>query len=216
MEVVIAGGHGAIGRRLTRLLVERGDTVHALIRNPDHCDDVRGDGAEPLVVDLEEAACEQIALAIAGADALVFAAGAGPGSGPERKITVDRDGAIKFLGAAHRAGIRRFVIVSSSGAEAAPDDDEVFSVYLRAKAAADHVVMASHLEWVVVRPGPLSDDAGKGAVRLSEHPPGGPITRDDVAAILAAALSDDRLTRKLLYAEQGKDPVEQAIAAVGG
>src|SRR4051794_15054081 len=131
MEIVIAGGHGAIGRRLGRLLVDRGDTVHALIRNPDHCDDVRADGAEPLVVDLEEASCEQVALAIAGADALVFAAGAGPGSGAERKITVDRDGAIKFLRAAKRAGIHRFVVLSSSGAEAAPDDDEVFSVYLR-------------------------------------------------------------------------------------
>src|SRR6476646_3754850 len=94
MEVVIAGGHGAIARRLTRLLTERGDDVRGLIRNPKHEDDLRADGAEPVFIDIETASCEQVALQIEGADAAVFAAGAGPGSGPERKLTVDRDGAI--------------------------------------------------------------------------------------------------------------------------
>jgi uncharacterized protein YbjT (DUF2867 family) len=213
MEVVIAGGHGAIARRLTRLLAQRGDMVRAMIRNPDQADDVTADGAEPLVVDLETAATEQVALAIAGADALVFAAGAGPGSGPERKVTVDRNGAIKFLGAAKRAGIHRFLIVSSSGAESPPEEDDDFSVYLRAKAAADHAVMATRLDWVVLRPGRLSDDPGTGKVQLNTDPPGGPITRDDVAGILAAALADQTLTHKLLYAAQGRESVEQALEA---
>ena len=102
MDVVIAGGHGQVARRLTTLLAARGDRVRGLIRNPDHADDLRADGSEPVVCDLETAAIEDLATAIAGADAVVFAAGAGPGSGAERKLTIDRDGAIKLLEAARR------------------------------------------------------------------------------------------------------------------
>src|SRR5690349_11652324 len=123
MDVAIAGGHGQIALRLEELLAQRGDRVRALIRNPDHAGDVRAAGAEPVVCDLEHADAEAIADAIAGADAVVFAAGAGPGSGPERKWTVDRDGAIKLLDAAVAAGVRRYVIVSSIGAESPPDGD---------------------------------------------------------------------------------------------
>lgn len=199
MDVVIAGGHGAVARRLSRLLVRRGDGVTAIIRNPGHADDIRNDGAEPLLLDIESSAAEQIAMEIADADAVVFAAGAGAGSGPERKLTVDRDGAIKFLQAAKRAGIRRFLIVSSVGAENPPDDDEIFSVYLRAKAAADEAVRATNLDWVILRPGRLTDDAGTGKVRITTEPHSSPITRDDVAETLASILADERLTRQTLY-----------------
>ena len=214
MDVVIAGGHGAIARRLTPLLVARGDRVRALIRNPDHVDDVRGDGAEPVLVDIELAATEQIAIQITGADAVVFAAGAGPGSGPERKLTVDRDGALKLLRAAKLAGTRGFVIVSSGGAESPPDDDDVFSVYLRAKAAADEAVMATSLDWIVIRPGPLIDDSGTGKVTLSADPPAGEITRDDVAALIAAALADDGLSQRLVYSANGGEPIADAITSL--
>jgi uncharacterized protein YbjT (DUF2867 family) len=128
MDIVIAGGHGKIARRLTALLVARGDRVRGLIRNPEHAADLRGDGSEPVVLDLEQASVEDVAGAIAGADAVVFAAGAGPGSGAQRKLTLDRDGAIKLLTAAQSAGVERYVMVSSIGAEAPPDGDDVFSV----------------------------------------------------------------------------------------
>ncbi len=105
MRVAIAGAHGKIGRLLTRLLVDRSDTVIGLIRNPDHADDVRADGATPVLCDLEHANESEIAEAITGADAVVFTAGAGPGSGAERKLTVDRDAAVKLLGAAREAGV---------------------------------------------------------------------------------------------------------------
>ena len=134
MDIVIAGAHGKIASSLARLLVARGDRVRGLIRNPDHADDLRGDGSEPVLLDLEAAEPDQVAEAVAGADAVVFAAGAGPGSGPERKLTVDRDGAIKLLDAARTADVPRYVIISSVGAEDPPGDDDVFSVYLRAKA----------------------------------------------------------------------------------
>ncbi|HEV3378477.1 MAG TPA: SDR family oxidoreductase, partial [Thermoleophilaceae bacterium] len=160
MDVVIAGGHGKIGRRLARLLVARGDRVRGLIRNPDHSEDLRADGSEPVLCDLEPADVSSVAEAVSGADAVVFAAGAGPGSGAERKLTMDRDGAIKLLSAAQQAGVPRYVIVSSVGAESPPDGDDVFSVYLRAKAEADQALMDSDRDWTVVRPGMLTDEPG--------------------------------------------------------
>lgn len=199
MDVVIAGGHGAIARRLTPLLVARGDRVRALIRNPDHVGDVRSDGAEPVLVDIELATTEQLAIHITGADAAVFAAGAGPGSGPDRKLSVDRDGAIKLLRAAKLAGTRRFVMVSSVGAEDPPEDDDVFSVYLRAKAAADQAVAATELDWVIVRPGPLTDDPGTGESSLTTQIARTEISRDDVAAALAGLLADQSTNREIVY-----------------
>src|SRR3954468_22193882 len=134
MHVAIAGAHGQIGRLLARRLTTRGDRVRGLIRNPDHGDDVRSDGAEPVVCDLEHDDVEAIARAVEGCDAVVFAAGAGPGSGPERKLTMDRDGAIKLARAASAAGVPRYVMVSSVGAEDPPGGEDTFSVSLRAKA----------------------------------------------------------------------------------
>src|SRR5690349_7019039 len=151
MLVAIAGAHGQIARRLTPLLVERGDRVLGLIRNPAHAADLRADGADPVVCDLETAGADEIADAIGDAGAVVFAAGAGPGGGAARKWTVDRDGAVKLVEAARQRGVRRYVIVSSVGAESPPEGDEVFAVYLRAKAEADRAVMDSGLDWTVVR-----------------------------------------------------------------
>jgi uncharacterized protein YbjT (DUF2867 family) len=213
MDVVIAGGHGQVGRRLARLLAARGDRVRGLIRNPDHADDVRADGAEPVLCDLEHARAAAIAEAIAGADAVVFAAGAGPGSGAARKQTVDRDGAIKLLDAARASGVGRYAIVSSVGAESPPDGNDVFSIYLRAKAEADAALMASDLAWTIVRPGRLTEEPGTGAVRVQLEPFRGEIPRDDVAAVLAAVLAEPRAAGATLYINSGDEPIDAALAA---
>jgi nucleoside-diphosphate-sugar epimerase len=188
--------------------------VIGLIRNPDHADDVGGRGASPVVCDLERDGEHEIAAAIAGADAVVFAAGAGPGSGAERKLTMDRDGAIKLLNAAAAAGAERYVIISSVGAEQPPDGDDVFSVYLRAKAEADQAVQASDRDWTIVRPGGLTDDPGSGHVRIDTEPFRGQVTRDDVAAVLARVLHDPRAVGRLLYVNGGEDPIEDALERV--
>ena len=214
MDIVIAGAHGKIARRLARLLVARGDSVRGLIRNPDHAEDLRADGSEPVLLDLEAAEPDQVAEAVAGADAVVFAAGAGPGSGPERKLTVDRDGAIKLLEGARAADVPRYVIISSVGAEDPPDDDDGFSVYLRAKAEADRALTASDRDWTVVRPGFLSDDPGTGRVRIQTDPIRDRVPRDDVAAVLAAVLAEPRSARLTIYLVGGEDPIEQALEAV--
>jgi uncharacterized protein YbjT (DUF2867 family) len=213
MDVTIAGAHGQIGRRLTRLLVERGWGVRGLIRNPEHADDVRSDGGEPVVCDLEHAPAQAVAEAVGPADAIVFAAGAGPGSGAERKLTMDRDGAVRLIDAARSLGIPRYVIVSSIGAEDQPDGDDVFSVYLRAKGEADRALADSGLEWTIVRPGHLTNDPGEGRVTIGEKPLRGEVTRDDVAATLAAVLNEPRSVGRTLYVIGGEQNVDEQLAA---
>jgi nucleoside-diphosphate-sugar epimerase len=140
MRIVIAGGHGQIALRLERLLPARGDEVAGIIRNLEQGDDLREAGAEPVLLDLESASVEEVAAHLRGADAVVFAAGAGPGSGAARKETVDKDAAVLCANAAVRAGVRRFVVVSAMRADAAHQGDDVFDAYLRAKGAADAYV----------------------------------------------------------------------------
>jgi nucleoside-diphosphate-sugar epimerase len=212
MDVAIAGAHGKIARRLARLLAARGDRIRGLIRNPDHADDVRADGAEPFVCDLEAAGVGEVAAAIEGADGVVFAAGAGPGSGAERKLTMDRDGATKLLEAARAASVERYVIVSAVGAESPPGGDDVMSVYLRAKAEADQALAASDRAWTIVRPGGLTDDPG-GGVRVDTEPFRGRVSRDDVASVLDAILLEPRSTGRILYVNAGDDSVEDALEA---
>jgi uncharacterized protein YbjT (DUF2867 family) len=214
MRIAIAGGHGQIALRLAGVLAARGDEAVGLIRNPDQADDVKDAGAEPAVVDLEHAGEDEVAQAVAGCDAVVFAAGAGAGSGPERKDTMDYGGAVKLIAAAKRAGIRRYVIVSSMGADAGASGDDTFSVYLRAKGRADDAVRDSGLDFTVVRPGRLTNDAGTGRVRLGTSVPRGEVPRDDVAEVLAAVLNTPATIGKTAELVSGDLPVAEAVEAV--
>jgi uncharacterized protein YbjT (DUF2867 family) len=193
------------------VLVARGDEVVGLIRNPDHAVDVQDAGASPMVCNLEQVSVEEVAAAIDGSDAVVFAAGAGPGSGAERKVTMDKDGAIKLLRAATLSSVRRYVMVSGAGVEDPPSGDQVFEVYLRAKAAADAAVEASDLDWTILRPGGLNDDAGTGTVRIEMTPFRDPVPRDDVAAVIAALLADGRSRGRILYLSSGSTPIGDAL-----
>jgi uncharacterized protein YbjT (DUF2867 family) len=214
MPIAIAGGHGQIALRLAELLSRRGDDVLALIRNPDHAADVEQRGARPVVCDLENASDDEVAAAVDGADAVVFAAGAGPGSGAERKWTMDHGGAVKLIAAAKTTGIARYVIVSSMGADPDAPGDDVFAVYLRAKGQADADLRASGLDYTIVRPGGLTNDPGTGCVRLGENLDAGRIPRDDVAAVLAAVLAAPHTVGKSFDLLSGDVSVEEAVAAV--
>ena len=216
MDVVIAGAHGGIGMRLGKLLAERGDRVRGLIRNPAQSDDLRGVGVEPVVCDLE-ADDADVPGAVRGADAIVFSAGAGGGSGAERKRTMDLGGAVKLIEAARAEGVRRYVIVSSMGAGNPPPEGEgdVFGEYLRAKAGADEALRESGLDWTIVRPGRLTDDPGTGSVTLGEKVERGEVPRDDVAAVLAVVLSADGTIGKTFELVSGDVPIDEAVAAIG-
>jgi uncharacterized protein YbjT (DUF2867 family) len=213
MEVVIAGGHGKIALHLERLLADAGHRVKALIRNRDHDSDVREAGAEPVICDLEHET--DLSHYVSGADAVVFAAGAGPGSGPERKRTVDLEGAVKLIDAARRTGARRYVIVSSIGADDPSAGGEQMRPYLEAKAEADRRVADSGLDWTIVRPGSLTDDPGTGLVTVTtDMSARGPVPREDVARVIAAVLGDPGSVGKTFVLIGGETPVDEAVAAL--
>ncbi len=213
--MVIAGGHGKIALILERLLADRGDSVAGLIRNPDHAADVKAAGAEPIVLDLEKAAVDEVAGAVRGADAVVFAAGAGPGSGAARKQTVDRDAAILLADAAAAAGVDRYVMVSALAADDRSLDesyDEVFRVYMQAKSEADANVRArSGLRTTIVRPGGLTNDAGTGLVRIAESTGRGTVPREDVARVLVAVLDAPQTAGRTFELISGATPIADAL-----
>ncbi len=216
MRTVIAGGHGKIALILERLLSQRGDSVAGFIRNPDQVGDVEAAGAHALVVDLEKASVDEVAEHLRGADAVVFAAGAGPGSGVARKETVDRDAAILLADAAEAAGVGRYVMVSAMAADPhATADDEVFQAYLRAKGIADEAIRAhTALDWTIVRPGALTNDAATGRVRIAESTGRGSISREDVAAVLVAVLDDPRTAGQSFDLISGDTAIAEAVAAL--
>ncbi|PBC79690.1 putative NAD(P)-binding protein [Streptomyces sp. TLI_235] len=218
MRIVIAGGHGQIALHLEQLLADRGDTPVGLIRRPEHADDLRRRGAEPVRFDLETEDAKALAAVLAGADAVVFAAGAGPGSGAARKDTVDRAAAALLADAAELAQVRRYLMISSIGADAsAPDGaDPVFGAYLRAKGAADDDLRRrTGLDWTVLRPGPLTDAAPTGLVRLGEHVGRGAVPRADVAAVLAALLTEPApAVGRTLELMSGAHAIAEELAAL--
>ncbi|MFI9584970.1 SDR family oxidoreductase [Streptomyces sp. NPDC052236] len=217
MRIVIAGGHGQIALRLERLLSAGGHQVAGIVRSAGHAADLRGAGAEPVVLDLESASVEEVAAVLRGADVAVFAAGAGPGSGAARKDTVDRDAAVLFADAAERAGVRRYLVVSSMGADAGHAGDEEFDVYLRAKGEADENVRArSGLDWTILRPGGLTNDAGTGLVQLKASTGRGTVPRDDVAAVLAELVETPATAGLTLELISGSVPVTVAVKDVAG
>ncbi|MFI1398765.1 SDR family oxidoreductase [Streptomyces sp. NPDC020681] len=217
MRIVIAGGHGQIALRLERLLSAGGHEVAGIIRRPEQTDDLRDAGAEPVVLDLESASVEEVAAVLQGADAAIFAAGAGPGSGVARKETVDRGAAVLFADAAERAGVRRYIVVSSMGANAQHPGDGQFDAYLRAKGAADDDVRSrSGLAWTVLRPGALTNDAGTGLVQLKASTGRGAVPRDDVAAVLAELVETPGTAGLTLELISGAVPVTVAVKDIAG
>jgi nucleoside-diphosphate-sugar epimerase len=219
MRVVIAGAHGQVARRLGRLLAAGSHSVAGIVRNPEHRADLESDGVEPVVLDLEQASVDDVAAVVSGADAVVFAAGAGPGSGAARKQTVDRDAALLLADAAERAGVRPYLLVSSIGVEQARQGtpsgmDPVFAAYLQAKLAAeDRILPRPGLDTTIVRPGGLTDDPGTGRVTLAHGVERGTVPRDDVAAVLAEILTSGKWN-EVVELVGGDTPIAEAVAAL--
>ncbi len=215
MRVVIAGGHGKIALILEQLLSARGDEVAGLIRNPAQAADLQAAGAEAVVLDLEQASVDEVAAALRGADAVVFAAGAGPGSGAARKQTVDRDTAILLADAAEAAGVSRYVMVSALAADDRSLDanyDEVFLAYMRAKSEADANVRGrAGLHTTIVRPGGLTDEPGTGTVTVAESTGRGTIPRADVARVLLAVLHEPGTAGRTFEVISGETPIDAAL-----
>lgn len=217
MRVLIAGGHGKIGLLLAGQLTAAGHETYGLIRNDDHAPEVRSVGALPLLFDLEHGSADDLAALIQDCDAAVFAAGAGPGSGVQRKYTVDLGGSVLLADACQAAGVRRFVQISSAGAGEPPaaGSDEVWAAYLDAKTRAEDDLRARDLEWTIVRPGGLTDDPGTGRVRLEKAPAtSGSVPRADVASVITELLINPPAYGQTLVLAGGDVPVGDAVAAL--
>lgn len=214
MIVSIVGGHGSIARLITRLLTARGHTVHGLVRDEDQFGDLRADGAEPVLCDLESIGDDALDTALDSSEVVVFAAGAGPDSGPERKKALDRDGAIMSVRSAARVGADRFLIISSMGADDPPQDDEDFSVYLRAKAAADDAARAADIDATIVRPGALTDDEPSGSVDIADSTGRGEIPRGDVAHVLVELIDTDRGRNATFELISGDTSIQDAVSVL--
>ncbi|MBL7253976.1 SDR family oxidoreductase [Paractinoplanes lichenicola] len=214
MDILVAGGHGQVALRLLKLLAAEGHTARGLIRKPAHAADLQAVGAVPVIGDLEND--ESLAPYVKGADAVVFAAGAGPGSGPARKRTVDLGGAIKLADAAVEEGVRRYVMVSSIGAQDPAAGGEAMRAYLEAKGEADAYVTArAGLDWTIVRPGGLTDEPGTGLVTVSRELGGrASVTRDDVAAVIAACLTTPSTIGVTFELFGGSTPIDEALRAL--
>lgn len=213
MDILVAGGHGKVARRLLTLLAAHGHSARGLIRDPAQAADLTAVGAVPVLGDLEND--PSLDAYVKGADAVVFAAGAGPGSGTERKQTVDLGGAVKLVDAARATGVRRYVMVSSVGAEDPGGSAASMRPYLEAKAEADRYLRASDLDYTVVRPGSLTDDPGTGLVRVSTTLGSrGPVPRDDVAAVLAEVLTSGAAIGVTFELFAGDTPVPAALGSL--
>jgi uncharacterized protein YbjT (DUF2867 family) len=215
MDVVIVGGHGKIALRLEQLLAKRGDRPLGLIRNPDHAADLEARGAEAVICDVE--ATDDISEHVAGADAAVFAAGAGPGSGPGRKRTVDYGGAVKLIEACKATGVSRYLMVSAISADRPDRWSEQMRPYFEAKRDADEALAAAGLQHTIVRPGGLTDDPGTGLIEAATPlERSGQIPRDDVAETLLVCLDDPASIGVAFDLIGGETPITEAVRSLGG
>jgi uncharacterized protein YbjT (DUF2867 family) len=212
MNVLVVGGHGKVAMRLLKLLAARGDTARGMIRKPEQAGDLEEIGAQPVICDIE--AADDISEHVQGSDVVVFAAGAGPGSGPERKRTVDLGGALKLIDACKKTGVSRYVILSAMGVDRPGFYGPEMRPYVEAKREADNALRDSGLEYTIVRPGMLSDEPGTGLVEVGTDIDRREISRDDVAATLVAVLDHRNTIRIAFELVSGETPIDEAISAL--
>ncbi|CAN5650790.1 SDR family oxidoreductase [soil metagenome] len=216
MKVLVAGANGQTARQLARMLVEGGHEVRGLIRKEEQASNVESDGAEPVLVNLEQDEVDgKVGEAVEGCDAIVFAAGAGPGSGNERKETMDYGGAVKLIEAAEKRGVRRYLMLSTTGADDPESRDEKMRPYLEAKGKADERLRNSSLDYTIIRPGRLTDDAGTGSVDAAESLGRyDEIPREDVARAFTATLEAENTYGKTFEILSGDNPIEEAVESI--
>ncbi len=214
-RVAVVGGNGQIARLLHPLLIGAGHQPVALVRRQEQAEALQADGVDTRLLDIENSGEDDFAAAFEGCDAVVFAAGGGPDGNVERKRTVDLEGSLKSIAGATSAGIRRFVQISAINVDepVAEDAGEVWTAYVEAKRDSDAALRASDLDWTILRPGKLTDDAATGQVALGPDIERGEIPRADVAAVVAATLDDSRTVGQQWNVVSGDHPVDAAISA---
>jgi len=216
MRVFQIGVAGGVGRRLARILVERGDEVTGMFRDPAQSDAVAALGATPVSGDLINDSVDELAHKMAQHDAIVFSAGA-HGTGRDKTTLIDGRGLEKAADAARLAGIKRFVLVSVfPDAGRAGERNEGFEHYMAVKKQADVYLVGTDLDWIIVRPGTLTDGPGDGLVTAGPAIAYGDIRRDNLAAFIAEALHTESSSRAIVEVTDGSTPVREAARAALG
>ncbi len=216
MKVLVAGAAGKTASRIVQKLTREGHEVRGLVRKEEQLSEVEKSDAEPALVDLEEEEVEEaVGRAVEGCDAIIFAAGAGPGSGAARKETMDHGGAVKLVEAAEKHGVGRYLMLSAMGASDPESGSEAMQPYLYAKARADERLQESNLNYTIIRPGSLTNEEGTGKIQAAPsigHR--GEISRDDVAETFVAALEAENTYRKTFEILSGDTPISEALERV--
>ncbi|AOY70224.1 SDR family oxidoreductase [Arthrobacter sp. TES] len=215
-RIAIIGGHGKVALHLSRILSGEGHDVTSFIRNPEHVADVTATGASAEVLDVENSTTAELAKALGGHDAVVWSAGAGGGN-PSRTYAVDRDAAIRSMDAAAEAGVKRYVMVSYFGAgkdHGVPEDNSFFA-YAEAKSAADEYLRNTGLDWTVLGPGALTEDAPTGLIEVNPANPGDgtQTSRANVALVAAAVLELPETIGRTIPFRDGTVDVVDALTA---
>lgn len=211
-RILIVGGHGKVALLLAPVLTSRGDEVTAVIRNPDHAEEVRATGADPVVFDIEQGSREDLAALIAGHDAVVWSAGAGGGSAA-RTRAVDFEAAVRSMDAAKDAGVARYLMVSyfNASPEHGVPADNPFHAYAEAKAAADEYLRATSLDWTVLGPSALTLEEGTGRIDVASAE-SGQVSRANVALVIAQALVEPATIHRTIRFNDGETPIAEALA----
>ena len=214
MDVLIVGANGKTGRLIVPQLLEAGHRPRAMIRHDGQREDMLVLGAEPFLGDLES----PLEAVVRGHAAVIFAAGSGSKTGPEKTVDVDQIGAISLIDACLAENCRRFVMLSSMATGAPERAPQKLHHYLASKAIADAHLSASGLDATIVRPGYLSDDTGTGRIRTGEDlgqvADGGSISREDTARVLAQCLDRPNTIAATFEMLAGDTPIAEALAAL--
>ncbi|WP_412989268.1 SDR family oxidoreductase [Pediococcus siamensis] len=209
MKVFVIGAHGQIGKLLVAQLLDRGDEVVAGIRDVKQRDFFEDQGAATQLYDLNEQP-DELAKALTGADAVVFSAGSGGKTGYDQTLLIDLDGAVKSMEATEKAGIKRFVIISAMNAEDRTRWTAIQPYYVAKHYADQYLRDETDLDYTIVKPGTLTNDAGSGGIQLNQQK--GKIAREDVAEVIVAALHNDQTIKKEFAVSEGQTPINEAMA----
>ncbi|WP_227396054.1 SDR family oxidoreductase [Jeotgalibacillus aurantiacus] len=214
MKVLVIGANGQVGKHLVAKIQDTGDIkAKAMIRKEEQVPYFEDLGAETVLTDLEKADIDEIAKAVEGTDAIVFTAGSGPKTGADKTMLIDLDAAVKTIEAAKKAGVKRYIMVSSfdTTREAIQSAPSSFAPYVVAKHYADVWLRATDLDYTIVHPGGLTNDAATGKVQAAENVGRGEIPREDVASVLLATLQNDSTIGKEFQVVSGETAVDDAV-----
>ncbi|WP_313653324.1 SDR family oxidoreductase [Pantoea sp.] len=207
----IIGAAGKVGQQLTRLLSRRNHAVTALHRKPEQAEILQAAGAKPVAGDIQQLDVAALAEMMTGHEVAVFTAGAG-GAGIALTNAIDGEGLKLAVAAATQAGVSRFILVSAfPDAGRGKTPSEGFENYMRVKRLADAALVASSLEWVILRPGTLTDDAGTGRVHADLAIPYGEISREDVAATLVGIIEHPAIRYQIIELTKGDVQIDAAL-----